>query len=238
MQALQFTHNTIRMLGLHGLAIYMLMRCAEEEGIVPVTHQWIWDHMPSKTGPNTVTTELRRLTSPECQIALRVKGGWRLNRESTFQLPLTYELSDGKKFSEFENHSQSDSVPTTTTTIEERKTDKSVVVVKRRENHSQSDSVIYETHGVTFEANLKACRDRNIGEPKATKISKLPWVSPDFIHAHVDSLYADQLIGLAIVRIEGNELPRLWIENIPTRDELDDKIAKLRARGHDDGDDE
>jgi hypothetical protein len=231
-QAMQFTHNTIRLLGVHGLAVYMLMLCAEQDGIVPVTHHWIWDHMPEKTSPNTITTILRRLTDPEYQIAVRVKGGWRLNREHAFQLPLSYELSD-------ENHSESDSVATTTTTtMEERNSDKSVVVVKRRENHSESDSVIYETPGVTFEKNLKACRDNNIGEPKASRISEMPWVSPDFIKAHVESLYASDVVGLAIRRIEGNELPRVWKEATTVRDGLDDKIARLRARDNDNQEDE
>jgi len=40
----------------------------------------------------------------------------------------------------------------------------------------------------------------------------LPWVEPEFIKAHVESLYASDVIGLAIRRIEGNELPRLWKE--------------------------
>jgi len=103
MDTIQFTSDTIRMLGIHGLAVYMLMRCAEQDGLVPITHQWILDHMPGKTSPNTVTAELRRLTSPERQMAIRVKGGWRLNRENAFQLPLTYDLPTGKNLSQSEN---------------------------------------------------------------------------------------------------------------------------------------
>jgi len=117
MSPLQFTPDTIRMLGLHGLAVYMLIRCAEQEGQVPVTHQWILDRMPGKTSPNTVTAELRRLTSYERQFLIRVKGGWRLNREKAFQLPLTYNLPDPgdggriqvKNLSESENLPESDS---------------------------------------------------------------------------------------------------------------------------------
>jgi hypothetical protein len=76
--------------------------------------------------------------------------------------------------------------------------------------------VVYETHGVTFEKNLKVCMSCGIGNPKAESISKLPWASPEFIQAHVDSLYADQSIGLAILRIENNELPRIWMDQIKT----------------------
>lgn len=121
MNTLQFTHNTVRMMGLHVLAVYMLLRCAEEEGIAPVQHQWIVDHMPPKTGPNTVTAALRWLTNPEHQIAIRVTGGWRLNKENSFQLPLTYLVN--------ENHSQRDSETRITPSA-----------IPEGENHSQRDS--------------------------------------------------------------------------------------------------
>jgi len=148
-------------------------------------------------------------------------------------------LCEGRQFPLMNNESDLIGViPTTTTTMEEEKQDKSVVVVKMGLTPIKSESVDYETPGVTFEINLKACRDCRIGEPKASQIANMPWASPDFIKAHVESLYASDSIGLAIRRIEGNELPRLWLDVKPTRDELDDKIAKLRARGHDDGDDE
>jgi len=113
---------------------------------------------------------------------------------------------------------------TTTTAIEERKTDRLAVVVDtpqesvKRTSGNKND-VIYETYGVTFEKNLAACMACNIGEPKASKIANMPWVSPEFIKAHVDSLYSDQRIGLAIVRIESNELPRTWLEEIPLRNQ-------------------
>jgi hypothetical protein len=86
--------------------------------------------------------------------------------------------------------------------------------VTKRTIPIKSESVVYEIHGVTFEKNWQVCRSCGIGEPKASEISRLPWASPDFIKAHVESLYADQDIGLAIRRIEGNELPRKWREEI------------------------
>ena len=97
MKTMQFTHDTVRFMGVHVLAVYMLLRCAEEEKLVPVQAQWILDHMPDKTSPNTVTAALRWLTSPERQIAIRVIGGWRLNGENAFQLPLTYNLPEGDR---------------------------------------------------------------------------------------------------------------------------------------------
>ena len=108
MDTLYFTTDTIRLMGLQVLAVYMLLRCAEQEGIAPVQHQWIVDHMPPKTGPNTVTAALRWLTNPEHQIAIRVTGGWRLNRENSFQLPLTYGpnlVNENRAGSDFHSHS-------------------------------------------------------------------------------------------------------------------------------------
>ena len=101
---------------------------------------------------------------------------------------------------------------TTTTTMEGKKRDRVAAVVLRAATPFKTESQVYETPGVTFEKNLKACQLCGIGEPKATKISNLPWVSPEFIEAHVKSLYADQVIGLAIVRIQSNELPRTWLD--------------------------
>lgn len=55
--------------------------------------------------------------------------------------------------------------------------------------------------------NIEACQQVNIGEPKRSKISALPWVTPDFIREHVAALGAGDKLGLAILRIENNETP-------------------------------
>jgi hypothetical protein len=60
--------------------------------------------------------------------------------------------------------------------------------------------------------NKQACFLYGIGEPMATRISELEWVTPDFIRDHVRSLVDGESLGLAIVRIRSNELPRLWEE--------------------------
>src|SRR5687768_9391496 len=159
MNTLQFTHDTVRMMGVHVLAVYMLLRCAEQEGITPVKHQWVLDHMPDKTSPNTVTAALRWLTSAERQIALRVTGGWRLNRENAFQIPLTYNLpengalvTESREGSDFQNknRAQRDSsssvvvvddldlaVPTITTTT----------TTTRDQNRAVRDSHLTEDQG-------------------------------------------------------------------------------------------
>lgn len=76
--------------------------------------------------------------------------------------------------------------------------------------------VVYESYDASFEANLAACRQKGIGEPKATEISLMPHVCPALIRAHVDSLRKGERIGMAIVRITGNETPRAWIDQAAT----------------------
>lgn len=174
---------------------------------------------------DNITVAVRLLVNLGWLNARSPRGPWCLSEGRQF--PLMNDESDLIGF-----------IPTTTTTMEEEKQDKSVVVVKRGTTPIKSDSTVYETPGVTFEKNLKACRDCNIGEPKASLISDMPWVSPDFIKAHVESLYASDVVGLAIMRIEGNELPRIWKEATTVRNGLDDKIARLRSRDDDEYEEE
>jgi len=74
----------------------------------------------------------------------------------------------------------------------------------------------------------------NIGEPKRSKISSLPWVTPDFIREHVLALRDGDKVGLAILRIESNENPPKQVVSASARyaqDELDQANA-----ADDDGD--
>jgi hypothetical protein len=129
-------------------------------------------------------------------------------------------LSDGRQFPLMAESDLIGFEAAATTAIEERKNNREVAVVSRRTTPIKSELLVYDAYGVTFEKNLKACQACGIGEPKASKISAMPWVSPEFIKGHIDSLYADERIGLAILRIESNELPRAWLECIPSRDDL------------------
>ncbi len=164
---------------------------------------------------DNITVAVRLLVNLGWLVALSPRGPWCLAEGR--QLPLMELVEKVDQFT----RGESDLIgvrATTTTAMEERKGDYSAVVVIKAANPIKSESVVYETLGVTFEKNLQECRLSGIGEPKASQISKLPWVSPELIKAHKDSLYADETIGLAIRRIESDELPRLWLEearNIP-----------------------
>jgi hypothetical protein len=117
----------------------------------------------------------------------------------------------------------SDSGSATTTTRLEGERDLLVVAaVDSRQSPKTSDSVGAQNPNFSdsdereirarWDANLRACFRVGIGQPKAGSISRLEWVDPDFIAAHVADLGEGQTIGLAIRRIESNELPRSWAE--------------------------
>ncbi len=114
-----------RKIGAHAFVILGLLQAAKMAGAVPTTAQWLFDHAPNY-GTGSITAALRKLTSSEIQLAARVTGGWVLNDQGAFQLPLGYSLVDGQNRIS-ENRSQSDFV------------DGKVVEVKN-ENRSQSDS--------------------------------------------------------------------------------------------------
>lgn len=84
-----------RKLGHHGFIVLALLQAADMMGIQPVTAQWLHDHAPGY-GKGSITDALRILTSHEFQLAVRVTGGWVINRDNAFQLPLGYALTDGE----------------------------------------------------------------------------------------------------------------------------------------------
>lgn len=150
----------------------------------------------------------------------------------------------------FQNPRISDSGATTTTTIvEKKKNSEKVVAVADQspktsdsdgQNPKSSDSVSpefqYHSYEASFEKNLNACRKAGIGEPAASRLAALPHVSPAFVAAHIESLYAGDTIGLAILRIENNEFPRLWSEEVqqirrPAYQDFDDGLDPFHRPG-------
>jgi hypothetical protein len=84
-----------RKLGHHAFVVLALIQGAEMMGIRPVSAQWLYDHAPGY-GKGKITDSLRILTSVENQFVIHVTGGWQLNRDEAFQLPLGYILAGGK----------------------------------------------------------------------------------------------------------------------------------------------
>lgn len=108
---------------------------------------------------------------------------------------------------------------TTTTTNSKQLINKSRVAEVAGTTPIKSELRQYlEDIGVPVEANLKACKMYGIGEPMATRLSEMKHVTPDFIAAHIRSLVDGETKGLAIVRIQSDEMPRLWSEEIDGMD--------------------
>ncbi len=171
-------------------------------------------------GDDNITNGLHLLTELGWVVAHSSRGPWSLAEGR--QLPLM-------PFSMFDESEKIGLATSTTTLIEEennyigRSRSKEL---KAPRSPIKSDS----RKNPNFEANLKACRHCGIGDPKATSISDMLFhtgepVTPDFIQAHVDSLHKDEVIGLAIVRIQSEETPRLWNE------EIDATSKHIRSKG-------
>lgn len=78
---------------------------------------------------------------------------------------------------------------------------------------NKSESVVRENP--RYEENIVACRGAGIGFPTRETLSDLPHVTPDLIRAHVHALARGESIGLAILRIRENEVPREVIDAQP-----------------------
>lgn len=75
----------------------------------------------------------------------------------------------------------------------------STIELKEQEETDDSDLI-----GI-IKANLEACDECGIREPKRSLIAKLRHVKPDFIHGHVRQIKAEALpLGTAIHRIQYN----------------------------------
>jgi hypothetical protein len=162
-----------------------------------------------------------------------------------------------------------DSASTTTTTISKVNLNQWGVVVEAGQNPVKPDSgrcdayetrkmreaqeaekhrlraEIFEGQGVPYLQNLEACRLYGIGEPMASRLSEMRHVTPKLIAGHIRSLQQGETIGLAIVRIRSDELPRLWLDelmqetdNAPSLNEFVQKKLDLQYEFTEPGDDD
>ncbi len=198
---MQFTHDIVRMMGVHVLAVYILLQCAEQEGQVPTSHQWVLDHMPDKTSPNTVTAALRWLTSPERQIATRVVGGWRLNQENAFQLPLTYSLPEGQNRAE---RDFGDSIVIVNSPINTESINNNNKGQNRAERDSHSGGGFGRPKEELGALNAAMAAYRIVGKKK-NELLACDWVDADYVRASVEFAQAEgrgeYAVGMAITRM-------------------------------------
>lgn len=216
-------HELPRLLGRNTYIVYSLLCFAELEQLAPVGRQWLIDNMPGPASPNTVTQALHQLTSPECQYAVRVRGGWRLARDA-FQLPLEYLLpaKDPESTKDSQNPLYSESpkdsprasaaaagnsgpaLPTITTSTTTRGE-------KDSESPKDSDDTKYpqSTNSARFRACIEALREYEVLGRKARELAQLEWVTPEYIRAHMQHAEEEQdrwesPVGMAVYRIQGH----------------------------------
>jgi hypothetical protein len=107
------------------------------------------------------------------------------------QLPLMAELSIGTR-------NYSDSGPTTTTTTIEGTGDhKEEVVVEGKSSRNNSDSI---------EEIVTILHEGGVGEPTASRLAGLGWVTPDYIRAHLEKGRENQDdLALVIHRMKSHD---------------------------------
>jgi len=154
---------------------------------------------------DNITVAVRLLVNLGWLAARGSRGPWCLVEGR--QLPLMEMLEKVEQLTGGDSDLIGVGATTTTVDINVLKIVKDSVVVEALNpiKSESGPSVVYLTHGVTFEANLAACRNSGIGEPKA---------STELIDAHVKGLRTTDRIGLAIRRIEANEMPQAWLDEI------------------------
>lgn len=201
--AIQFT---VRMVGeLKGppLAVLNLLILAGR----PVTFEWLCNFANYSDKP--ITAALRKLSSPEYQIAHRNGSGlWVLNRD--FQLPLGFsELVDPENTYTTQVRKNSERVAFTYLLKSEESEEDRVSKLSRVGKTPEVGRVVEneESMNENFKKNLMACFKCGILNPVAGDISKLDHVTPDYIIQHVEAAGNGNL-GLAIVRIRAKEKPR------------------------------
>jgi hypothetical protein len=207
-----FTLSLVRELRGSPLTVLVAIVLLEASGQVPVTAQLLKDVTGYRD--HTITDSLHALISPTRQIVVRVNNGWRL--AAGFQLPLETESRDNRGF------------VTSSCSSSNRKSKKIIGILKEQEEESRDIRDIRDPD--LFRANYKQSLKLGIRDPKASELSALPHVTPEFIQAHVDATEAEgRPLGTAIYRIIHQ-----WSPQIDEKVTEKMKVAKLTAEltGH------
>ena len=198
-------------LGYHAFIVLCLLQAADMMGVYPVTAQWLFDRCPG-FGINSITHALRRLTDANSQFAKKVIGGWVINKDGAFQLPLGYTITDGeaggmlKNHCGSENHSGSDSAPLINSVIKSTdlklKNEDLTILINTDENHSGSDfhsgsdsETVYQVSEITgklillseeeVQAREKVCHENKIYARKAREIAEDVHIDVEDIRPHI-----------------------------------------------------
>lgn len=135
-------------------------------------------------------------------------------------------------FQESEKRTSGELLTTAADSTLDKNSDALIVVVGSQESEKRTSGPkepTYESYDASFEKNWQACRKAGIGEPKRTEIALMPHVTPRLILDHARSLIPGEAMGLAIRRIESDEVPRCWLEDLPTRGDIERRQHHLDA---------
>jgi len=177
-----FSISLIRELRGSPLTVLVAILLLEQSGQLPVTAQLLKDTTGYRD--HTITDSLRVLASPTRQLVTRTTGGWRL--ASGFQLPL-----------EIQNRDIRENVLSSSCSSSNRKSNKLL---------QEPEQETIENRDIRgFAANHAAALQAGIRDPKASELSALPHVTPEYIQAHVAQAQEDgHPLGTAIYRIIHN----------------------------------
>jgi len=235
-----FTLSLVRELRGSPLTVLVAILLLESSGQVPITAQLLKD--VTGFGDHTITDSLHALSSPTRQFVVRINGGWRLT--AGFQLPLQLNspdvsmLSTGdvdkfphREASHRENREYR-GFGVSSCSSSNRRDDKFNRILEEQEQEIFEIRAIRDSDA--YRANYRQAIKLNIRDPKASELSALPHVTPDFIQAHVDQAKAENHpLGTAIYRIIHQWSPHTLDEKASNKF----KIAELTAEltGHEPG---
>lgn len=167
-----------------------------------------------------ITNAVHLLTDLGWLVAISPRGPWGLAGKAR-QLPLVNFFEDREPdIIGIEN-------ATTTTIGREQEIILNQVVAVEKQTRKNRTRDTFKPTNPHFEANMKACRSSHIGSPVNRELSDMfdeyeQPITPDFILAHVEDAGPDN-IGLAITRIRGGEIPSAWLEDLPTRRDIENE---------------
>lgn len=202
-----YLHSLPRQLGNRTFIVWFLLACAEQEQIIPVSRQWLLDHMPEQTSPGCITDALRYLCGAEVQLAVRVTGGWRL--ASAIQLPLVVEPVETELSTPYPQPKSQMSAErifqpgSSSSAIEESKESLLDPLLLPDQMSAERTFQFSAKSTKDRQACKAACLTAGIHDPTATQISALIWVTPNYILDHVAEVKRQgRDIGLAIWRMK------------------------------------
>ena len=184
----------------------------------PQPHPAKWYKMMSGYSDKPVTEALAYLT--EINLMLKVPKGWIIATDQQLILSTENEkLSTG--YPQVIHNSQQKSRNNSDSSEKSRNNSDSLplvvsssLILKDKDSFKDLTTTTREGEiGIIpippFDANLKACLENGIQEPKASEIAKMDHVTPEYILHHVeDAITDDKEIGAAIYRITQRWTPR------------------------------